>query len=44
MPIFDVTYYFDWRRKMNAYLKKFVVWEIVINPPAPSNKNGNAAA
>ena len=29
---------------MKAYLKKFGVWEIVINPPAPSNKKDKAAA
>ena len=29
---------------MKAYLKKFGVWEIVINPPAPSNKKGKSAA
>ena len=44
MPILDVTYYFDWRRKMKAYLKKFGVWEIVINPPAPSNKKANLSS
>ena len=30
--------------KKKAYLKKFGVWEIVINPPAPSNKKGKSAA
>ena len=29
---------------MKAYLKKFGVWEIVINPPAPSNKMGKSTA
>ena len=29
---------------MKTYLKKFGVWEIVINPLAPSNKNGKIAA
>ena len=29
---------------MKDYLKKFGVWEIVINPPAPSNKKGKSAA
>ena len=29
---------------MKAYLKKFGVWAIVINPPAPSNKKGKSAA
>ena len=42
--VLDVIDYFDWRRKMKAYLKKFGVWEIVINPPAPSNKKGKLVA
>ena len=42
--VLDVTYYFDWRRKMKEYMKKFGVWETVINPPTPSNKKGKAAA
>ena len=29
---------------MKAYLKKFGIWEIVIDPPAPSNKKGKSAA
>ena len=29
---------------MKDYLKKFGIWEIVINPPAPSNKKGKLAA
>ena len=29
---------------MKAYLKKFGVWDIVINPPAPSNKKGKTVA
>ena len=29
---------------MKAYLKKLGIWEIVINPPAPSNKKGKLAA
>ena len=44
MPIIDMPYYFSWRIKMKAYLKKFFVWEIVINPPAPSNKKGKSTA
>ena len=44
VPVLDVIDYFDWRSKMKAYLKKFGVWEIVINPPAPSNKKGKSAA
>ena len=42
--VLDVTKYFDWRSKMKAYLKKFGVWEIVINPPTPSNKKGKLVA
>ena len=38
--VLDMTDYFNWWSKMKAYLKKFGVWEIVINPPAPSNKKG----
>ena len=44
VPILDMTDYFSWRSKMKAYLKKFGVWEIVINPPAPSNKKGKSTA
>jgi len=44
VPVLDVTDYFSWRSKMKAYLKKFGIWEIVINPPAPSNKKGKPAA
>ena len=44
VPILDITDYFSWRSKMKAYLKKFGIWEIVINPPAPSNKKGKSAA
>ena len=44
VPILDVTYYFRWRRKMTAYLKKFGLWDIVINPPIPSNKKAKLAA
>ena len=29
---------------MKDYLKKFGIWEIVINPPTPSNKKGKSAA
>ena len=28
---------------MKASLKKFGIWEIVINPPSPSNKKGKSA-
>ena len=44
VPIIDMKDYFSWRIKMKAYLKKFGVWEIVINPPTPSNKNRKSAA
>ena len=44
VPVLDVTDYFSWRGKMKAYLKKFGIWEIVINPPVPSNKKGKPAA
>ena len=44
VPVLDTADYFSWRSKMKAYLKKFGVWEIVINPPAPSNKKGKSAA
>ena len=44
VPVLDTADYFSWRRKIKAYLKKFGVWEIVINPPAPSNKKGQKAA
>ena len=43
MPIIDMTDYFSWRKKMKAYLKNFGVWDIVINPPAPSNKKRKSA-
>ena len=42
--VLDVTDYFGWRSKMKAYLKKFGVWEIVINPPIPSNKKSKSVA
>ena len=43
VSILDITNYFSWRSKMKAYLKKFSIWEIVINPLAPSNKKGKSA-
>ena len=42
--VLDITDYFSQRRKMKDYLKKFGIWEIVINPPTPSNKKGKSAA
>ena len=44
VPVLDIADYFSWSSKMKAYLKKFGVWEIVINPPLPSNKKGKTAA
>ena len=44
VPIFDMTDYFGWKSKMKAYLKKFGVWEIVVNPPVQSNKKTKSAA
>ena len=44
VPILDMIYYFDWRSKMKAYMKKFGVWEILINPPTPSNRKGKEVA
>ena len=40
VPVLDIADYFSWRRKMKAYLKKFGVWDIVINPPTPSKQKG----
>ena len=44
VPILDMTDYFGWRRNMKYYLKKFGVWDIVINPPIPSRKKTNTVA
>ena len=44
MLVLDVIDYFDWRSKMNTYLKKYRIWEIVINSPAPSKNKGKLAA
>ena len=43
VPVFDETNYFGWRARMKAYLKKYGVWEIVINVAAPTNKKSKAA-
>jgi Holliday junction resolvase len=43
VPVFNEIDYFGWRAKMKAYLKKYGVWEIVINAAAPSNKKSKAA-
>ena len=44
VPVLDIADDFSWRSKIKAYLKKFGVLEIVINPPSPSNKKGRSAA
>ena len=43
VPVFDKHDYFGWRAKMKSYLKKYGVWEIVINAANPSNKKSKAA-
>ena len=42
--VLDVTDYFGWRSNMKYYLKKFSVWEIVVNPPAQSNKKTKSSS
>ena len=44
VPVLDVTDYFGWRSKMKAYLKKFGVWEIVVNPPVQPSKKTKTTA
>ena len=44
VPVLDVTDYYGWRSKMKAYLKKFGVWGIVVNPPTQSNKKTKSVA
>ena len=44
VQVLDVTEFFGWRSKMKAYLKKFSVWEIVVNPPVQPNKKTKTAA
>ena len=44
VDVLDMTYYFSWRSNMKACLKKFSIWEIMINPPASSNKKDKSAA
>ena len=36
VPLFDEIDYFAWRAKMKEFLKRFGVWEIVINAHVPS--------
>ena len=43
VPVFDKHNYFGWRAKMKSYLKKYGVWEIVINVANHSNKKSKAA-
>ena len=44
VPLFDETDYFTWRAKMKEFLKRFGVWEIVINALVPSKKQSKEAA
>jgi DNA repair ATPase RecN len=44
VPIFNKHDYFGWRAKMKAFLKKYGVWEIVINAANPSKKKTKAKA
>ena len=44
VPLFDEIDYFAWREKMKEFLKRFGVWEIVINAYVPSKKQSKAAA
>ena len=44
VPFFDKRDYFGWRAKMKTFLKKYGVWEIVINAANPSKKKTKAEA
>ena len=44
IPLFDETYYFAWRAKMKEFLKRFGVWEIVINAHVPSKNQSKVVA
>ena len=44
LPLFYETDYFIWREKMKEFLKRFGVWEIVINAHVPSKKQSKATA
>ena len=44
VPLFDETDYFAWRAKMKEFLKRFGVWEIVINAHVPSKNQSKVAA
>ena len=43
ISVFDKVDYFVWRARMKAYLKKYGVWEIVINVAASTNKKSKVA-
>ena len=42
VPLFDEIDYFTWRAKMKEFLKRFGVWEIVINAHVPSKNQSKA--
>ena len=44
VPIFNKHNYFGWRAKMKAFLKKYGVWEIVVNAANPSKKKTKVEA
>ena len=44
VPLSDETKYFAWRAKMKEFLKRFGVWEIVINAHVPSKNQSKATA
>ena len=44
VPLFDETDYFAWRPKMKEFLKRFCVWETVINAYVPSKKQSKSTA
>ena len=44
VPLFDETDYFAWRAKMKEYLKRFGVWETIINEYVPSKKQSKSTA
>ena len=43
VPLFDETDYFAWREKMKEFLKRFGVWETVINAHVPSKNQSKVA-
>ena len=43
VPLFDETNYFAWRAKMKEFLKRFGVWETVINAHVPSKNQSKVA-